>query len=512
METRRHVLYNTSIADPFLTVARILQEEDGFEPVYWIGFNYDHSVRSVPEAFPGIVYQSYQEAWRGIFSPEIEKRAAEISLDVDLLKALSPYQLQAYTMMNRMDFDRSSFNVMERERHYLHLLRCWLAALEMYKVDLVISSVQPHRVYDYVLYLLCKQRGIPFLSFLNTMAVERVFAVNDIFSIGDIFDADYQRYRQQDLSPDNLPEEIRREYFRVQKDYSVAAPSYMARHKSHAKKLDNPVTRLWRYTKKYFRKKADSDNGNRGVQHSMLKNPGRPLTDGSLSPWWFYRTRLSGVRYQKKLKKLYDSLSTEPVPGEKYIFLPLHYQPEATTSPAGDIYVNQYLMVQTLLKNTPSDYHIYVKEHPQQLQSHTLGFTSRIPEFYQDLAACDRVRLMPLSWDSYRIMKDAAAVATVTGTVGWETIMHHIPVLVFGLTWYERCPGVLRITDEASAATIPAFIEGFRFDENALLAYLLSFADHSVCAYHYNGRKKYFSISEEECARRLIQVIKHYLS
>ena len=141
-----------------------------------------------------------------------------------------------------------------------------------------------------------------------------------------------------------------------------------------------------------------------------------------------------------------------------------------------------------------------------------MGFTSRIPEFYQDLAASDRVRLMPLDWNSYQIMKDAAAVATVTGTVGWETIMHHIPVLVFGLIWYEHCPGVLRITDEASAARIPAFIEDFKFDENALLAYLMSFADHSVCAYHYNGRKKYFTISEDECARRIIVEIKRHLS
>ena len=39
----KRVIYNTSNADPFIKVAQKLKLDYGFEPVYWIGFNYDNS-------------------------------------------------------------------------------------------------------------------------------------------------------------------------------------------------------------------------------------------------------------------------------------------------------------------------------------------------------------------------------------------------------------------------------------------------------------------------------------
>ena len=37
------VLYNTCVADPWVKVAQRLRDDYGYEPVYWIGFNYDDS-------------------------------------------------------------------------------------------------------------------------------------------------------------------------------------------------------------------------------------------------------------------------------------------------------------------------------------------------------------------------------------------------------------------------------------------------------------------------------------
>ena len=179
----KRVLYNTSIADPFVKVAQKLSDEHDYEPVYWIGFDYDHSDEIVPKTFPNCVYQSYPDAWKGIFSKEIQERAADCYLDVDLLNDLARYELQAMTMMNRMDYDRYSFNFMERERHYFNLLKSWMAVLDLYNVDLVISAVNPHRVYDYVLYLLCKKRGILFISLQYSLCQGRVFATDNIYSI-----------------------------------------------------------------------------------------------------------------------------------------------------------------------------------------------------------------------------------------------------------------------------------------------------------------------------------------
>ena len=118
-----------------------------------------------------------------------------------------------------------------------------------------------------------------------------------------------------------------------------------------------------------------------------------------------------------------------------------------------------------------------------------------------------RVKLMPLELDTYSLMRNAKAVATVTGTVGWEALMHRIPVIIFGMIWYEKMPGVMRVTDSASAMNIMDFINNYSYDEHKILAYLMAFAENSFKAYHYAGRKRRTTIDEETCVNNLVTEI-----
>ena len=248
----RKVLYNTSIADPFVKVAQKLQEENGYEPVYWIGFDYDHSDEIVPRTFPNCIYQSYPDAWKGIFSKEIQEKAAECYLDVDMLNELSRYELQAMTMMNRMDFDRYSFNFMERERHYLNLIKSWTAVLDLYQIDLVVSSVMPHRVYDYVLYLLCKSRGIKFIVFQYTLCSARTYVTDNIYSIGNMFVDDYRKYISQDnLTKEDLPADIKTAFENVQKTYDEAKPYWVNQNDKENKRYSNFFNIISDYLNRY---------------------------------------------------------------------------------------------------------------------------------------------------------------------------------------------------------------------------------------------------------------------
>ena len=504
----RKVLYNTSIADPFVKVAQRLQEENDYEPVYWIGFDYDHSDEIVPETFPNCVYQSYPDAWKGIFSKEIQEKAVESYLDVDLLSDLSRYELQAMTMMNRMDYDRYSFNYMERERHYLNLIKSWTAVLDMYQIDLVISSVMPHRVYDYVLYLLCKKRGIKFIIIQYSLCPARIYATDNLFSIGDLFMEDYQKYLDcKELTIESLPDDLRKAFVNVQKSYDQAKPYWVNQNEKRNRRYSNIFLLAKDYAKRYNLKGILKVISKGGVSVTMRKNRKYDLEDTWYSIIDILMIELKKMSYNKSIRKLYKTLASEPMVGETYIFLPLHYQPEATTSPAGDIFVNQRLCLETILKNTPDDWYVYVKEHPTQFNNHMLGHTSRLKVFYSDMLKSKRVRLMPQNLSTFGIMKNAKAVATITGTVGWEAIMHHVPVIMFGLFWYENMPGVLRITDSASAKRIMAFIEGYKYDEHKILAYLMSFADNSVLAYHYAGEKERTSVGNEETVENIKKLL-----
>ncbi len=498
-----NVLYNTNIVDPWVQVAKKLKEENNYEPVYWIGFNYDDSDTIVPKTFPDIVFQSYDDAWRGIFNEKISHRATETYLDVDLLNSLSRFELQALSMMDRLDYDSRSFNNMERIRHYHNLIKSWLAAISLYKIDLVISSDNPHRVYDYVLYLLCKKNGIPFIIFQNSLSIERIYAVDNCYTIGDKFNSNIEKYVNTQISLDTLPFDIKREFLKVQKDYKEAAPHYMKRHNKDNKQLSNPLSTIIKRTtqlKPYLRKGLVSVEG---VKLIMIKNRKSRLENQKFSYYELLRILVVKRILVNKYKKLYNSLTQEPRKNEKYIFFPLHYQPEATTSPCGDIFANQMIAIETILKNTSEDIYVYVKEHPQQFQYHMEGQCSRIQDMYMYLSKCKRIRFMPLHMNSFEIMTNAIAVATITGTVGWEAIMHKKPVIVFGLIWYEQCPGVLRITDSESASKINNHIDSFKYNESNILSYLHAFANNSIIAYHYKGRKKYHTINENECVSNI---------
>lgn len=502
------ILYNTCVADPWVKVAEKLQKEYGCEPVYWIGYNYDDSEHIVKDTFPNIRYQSYPDAWKGIFSDEIKEKSSECFIDIDFLDEIARYELQAIKMMDRLDYDRYSFNYMERERHFLNLMKNWMACIEIYKPDLVVSAVNPHRVYDYVLYLLCKKMHIKFICFQYSMCVERIYATDNFYSIGDIFDNDYCHYLSKgNLSKDSLPIEIKRQYEKVLKDYSEAAPTYMKTHVVMNRNYSNPLYLAKTFIKKYkfFGKDGMLVKGTLPV--TMRKNRKYSLENSRDGVFEAIMIELNKQSYNRAMNKFYSSLTSLPVEGEDYIFFPLHYQPEATTSPSGDLFVNQKLCVETLLKHAPKDCCIYVKEHPQQFMSHMLGQTSRIKEFYTDLLDSPRVKFMALELDSYCLMRNAIAVATVTGTVGWEAIMHRKPVILFGMIWYEKMPGVLRIMNKETASNIISFIRSYTYDEQGILAYLLSFSNRSIKAYHYKGRKEKVELDESVCVDNLISEI-----
>lgn len=130
------------------------------------------------------------------------------------------------------------------------------------------------------------------------------------------------------------------------------------------------------------------------------------------------------------------------VDGASYIYFPLHLQPELTTSAVGGIYADQLLALEALSARMPEGHIIYVKENPKQTEK------QRGPLFYKRLRALKNVRVVPLRESSVELIRGCLAVATITGTAGWEALFHGKPVLVFGSAWYREFPGVATFTDD----------------------------------------------------------------
>jgi hypothetical protein len=171
---------------------------------------------------------------------------------------------------------------------------------------------------------------------------------------------------------------------------------------------------------------------------------------------FFYR-KISGTAAQKELLVSYKKLSCEPNVMEQYIYVPLHFQPECTTSPQGGVFVYQELMISILAKNIPTNIKLYVKEHPVQ------EIHGRSVDFYNRLLSLPNVKLIKLEISSSDLIKNSVAVAAVTGTAAWEALFKEKPVLLFGDIFFKYTPGVFSIktNDDCKAAVRTIFDKNF---------------------------------------------------
>lgn len=517
----KNAFYINCMANPWIKVALELKENCEINPVYWNGFapNDDSDVL-VAKYFPRALYSEDYNAWRGIFPKEIDKRSSNIYLDVDFLRKYASNELQAIKMMDRLDWDLYSLNFQERQRIFRNMIRSWIAAIDWLKPEVVISATMPHHVSDYALYLLCQERGIPYLFPERTAFPGRYIIPDNLYTIGTVLDRDFEVGLQMadDLLLKELPTDVRERFYKLRDDYTKGAPAFMVREVRTSKKYAS----LWGLANhfiSYFRNKGPHQSlfGKDGMLCHGVKVYYRKdrtwIEDARLSLLKFCFMHQSAGSQKQKLYNYYRTLTSKAVASDKYVFFGLHYQPENTSNPGGDIFVDQRLAIELLLKYLPEDYVVYVKEHPHQYLKQRDGQTCRIKEFYDDLSRNQRIKLLDVNEGTFNLINNAVAVATLKGTVGFEAMVYGKPVINFGVSWYERFPGVLRITDEDSARGMYTFIRNYRYDEHALLAYLWALGQKSYYAYYYKGyMPEVVKQSEDEAIKTWLKTIEDFLA
>jgi hypothetical protein len=308
-----------------------------------------------------------------------------------------------------------------------------------------------------------------------------------------------------------LAPDIRERFLAVQNEYQRARPVTEARNEA----LHEQGSSAWKLALKFLRDvrlRPERYFGSQGYLRrgfpTYLKQRNRTIEDSRFGIVHYSLNRLTSNRYKKRLQAYYQARSQAPDLSEPYVYLPLHYQPEMTTSPNGGVFVDQFLCVETLVRNIPPEWKIYVKEHLTQFNAFGEGHTGRSSQFYDDLLRFPNVRLVQMECDSFTLIEHALAVATVSGTVGWEAMARRKPVLVFGLAWYESYPGALKVNSDGAASQITPFIRGFSYDEAKLLAYLAALQNHSLHSYCLTGPKEKNDQPEEEYIGNMVRFIR----
>ena len=155
------VIFSECCVPYWVEVALKLREENNLEPCYWIAR--EEFTPYIKKTFPEVVIHRGMDAIRGVPPKDLPDFPLGI-LDKEIIDNLAVYESTVFSMLNRMDAGHS-FDYQERVRFYHSQLRFWLGVLDYYKPEAIVFCTTPHITYDYILYILCKYKGIRTIMF-----------------------------------------------------------------------------------------------------------------------------------------------------------------------------------------------------------------------------------------------------------------------------------------------------------------------------------------------------------
>ncbi len=441
---------------------------------YWVRM--EHVFQINKNEFPNTVFHNYRDALDGKPASGIDDSDFEPLSQESLIK-FSETEAEILTMMEKK-FELWSVN--QKRDFYFDLMRYWRGVFEKFKPDLIIFSDVPHEVYSFVVYALAKDYGVKTIMFENIFDYGRLILFHD-YKFGNDVLAEAKKnnfsedYRLEDLS------DYTREYYKKQISGKDETPLYVSGYnKEHSgwNKFRRLTKARWAFVK-------DGTIFERAVKR-------------------FFKL------FKSNVIKDYKKLETPPDFGKKFIYVPLHFQPERTTSPQGGYFVDQLLMVKTLSHALPEGWLLYVKEHPSQWKPHGSDYTGyRYPGYYEEIIKLKNARIVPVSTNNYELIKNSQAVATVTGIPGWEAILRGKPALIFGYSWFMQAPGVFRVQSVNDCRDVFEKIEnGYRADMQKMLNYSVLLDKTSFEGFNDNYGRQVSKITDEDNASNMFKVIK----
>lgn len=449
-------------------VAAELQKA-GHTIVYWVVV--DPTPSSIIAQFPGVIFHRHGAALYGRPADRVDASGFPPPGE-DLLRELYETESTILTMMNKLLWRLS---LSERKHLYYELVRYWSGILRRYAPELIVFPLVPHTVYDLVIYALAKKSGIQTLMFTATQDFVRLLPMNEYEKGHRLLRDEMEKQRGRQFLLEDVRADIRN-YYRKHTEF----------------RADPTPPNMKNLRERYGAKRKDI----------IL----RALKDFSFFP--------KVVRYIKKRfgpnpSAEYRTIESPPDFSKKFVYVPLQYQPEATTSPLAGVFVDQRLLVETLAAALPDGWFLYVKEHPRQFVFNGLNFSSyRYLGYYAGIARIKNVRVVPTETDTFALINHAQAVALNTGTAGLEAVLRLKPVLVFGYAWYRDCPGMFVVRDTDSCRQAFRNIQsGFLPNCNSLVHFFACVDRVSFPGYVEPHMKKPSGISEAENVANLTEAI-----
>lgn len=480
-------LYFPTTRDLWLDLSRTLHSRGVAEPILWIGHrNLD---KRASAAFPDCVVLDFNRLNKGLSA--CVSGTDDFQWEDDLLATkmlqeawFSEIKDQAIRMLDRKDYF-GAFRAIDREAIFYRLYYQFHRFVSRQNPDFLLMAEPPHSIAQFLVYEICKYAEIPVISFMSCSAAPAVFIKQGIEKpFLDLSGVEQRTQRQS--AKDEIDLMIQGFSHHTE---APQQPRYMLNQ--YRKERRKRISRIFKTLKDIIR----------SALHPLLPRSLRTRSHQAFhgfsafsdypGPFSEILKYVTEARAQKALVSACSkhSLSIDAIP-KKYVFFPLHYEPERTTNPDGGQWNNQYVALAKLRHIVPHDIAIVVKEHPSQLGSVLQGFRGRSRFFYSSVSAMKNTVFADINIPSWKLQSSAMFTCTITGTAALEAAINGKPALLLGYPWFRGCPGITTLDDSTTVEsitrnTVP--LEKIRY----FLHHLLE--SHSIFGVINPSNEKYFS-------------------
>jgi len=423
------LLVNFNSDDFQMAVAKKISES--FNTVQWSHYESKENRSLAPSPFQPLV-RLHLEAIRGIpMGPDLgigvwpfglpheQVRAAELCCDRVFPSPLSRADAVAYLSLLwkgiKDELDDSSFGR-------------------------VLFAHTPHSPWDVLLSLNLAQKGIPSFAIRGTQLTNRAVVARIPF---DYLSGKFENRGRDDpssrVSVDTIMIDSPRLAF-------AKALNEQANFSLTRFSLSQPIRLMHSVAKAAWRswRKEATKTG------QEKREVGRDTVSSRDSHYWsfvsrsrFIWLRLLSVAHGFQLSR--EAAGCARDPKGKFVYFPLHYQPEQNTDPESGHFRFQVASVRELRRILDegglSELEIVVKEHPRQtLDSSDVRLRNVRPlGFYKAITDISGVVLSRPSISSTWLIENSELVVTTNGSGAWEAVRIGKPAMTLATTWHSGC-------------------------------------------------------------------------
>ena len=501
--TMKSVFY-FNMADRFwVPIIRSLNKRLEFAPAYIVAD--EKNFPAVCEIGRHVFCHSSIDAIRGVGYPVVGEAD-----DFRLLEALAPAERIVLKMMDRMD-PCGHFSYQNRREFFYHLVNVCGSTLNKYAPDLLFFSSAPHMVYDYIYYVIAKHRGIETVLVDRTGLKALSCFSRDVHSPPDGLLTRYKLKREE--SKVDYSEFVERNFRDLKGSYSSAMPEHSIGQMKDIQRQSLRYERNWFNKFKYkapsfFKENIDRLTRKAAPPNYFVESHKMPFESEFTAGEW-RRTYRKILDRRIADKKRYESLAKTHDLTTPYILVALQKQPERTTSPLADIFVDQYLVVEMLSRLGTR---VLVKEHPTQFLQLGKFDSSRRQDYYLRMTELPNVSLVSLDQAPFELIDHAEAIVTMTGSIGWEALVRQKPVLIFGNAWYQGCHGTFKIQAlEDLIEAYSAIKRGVTISDNDVKDFAAAYEEIGGMFFVDGFFKRLLQIGQDENAERFLDCFEKFV-